>query len=113
MVNGKIAAKAGRLKYGNKIVLYDNIKFRSIKEKDRYIVLRILEKKGLISDLRMQVRYNFEINGVKICAYDADFVYCNNFGGITVEDVKGVKTNIYLIKKKMMKAFFGIEIKET
>ena len=38
-------------KYKNKKIIYDGITFDSIKEKNRYIELKILEKAGLIKEI--------------------------------------------------------------
>lgn len=51
-------------------------------------------------------------NGVKLCDYVADFVYEEDGMEIT-EDFKGVYTPIYRLKKRMMKAFHGIDIRES
>ena len=42
----------------------------------------------------------------------ADFVYLEN-GQLVVEDVKGVRTPVYKLKKRLMAERFGIEVKET
>ena len=52
------------------------------------------------------------VNGKKVCKYTADFRYTTPSGEI-IEDVKGVKTTVYRIKKKLVEALFGIEITET
>ena len=44
--------------------------------------------------------------------YVADFVYEEN-GQTVVEDVKGVKTPVYKLKKRMLAEKYGIVIKET
>lgn len=46
------------------------------------------------------------------CAYYADFVYFEN-GERIVEDVKGVRTEAYKIKRKLMRWIHGIEIREV
>jgi glutamine synthetase type III len=117
-------------KYGNKKVVYDGILFDSKKELSRYKVLKILEKNGTISDLRLQVSYELiptiyetkfvqlktkEVTRVaqKAVHYVADFVYKDENGNEIVEDAKGVRTKEYILKKKMMRAFLGIAIKEV
>ena len=45
--------------------------------------------------------------------YLADFVYKDKEGNVVVEDAKGMRTEKYLLKKKMMRAFLGITIKEV
>lgn len=43
----------------------------------------------------------------------ADFVYTTEDGAQIIEDVKGMKTDVYKLKKKLMKELRGIEILET
>lgn len=69
-------------------------------------------KAGLISNLRLQVPYQITVNGMKVCKYVADFVY-EDKGVEIVEDVKGMKTPIYNLKKKLMKAVFGVVVSEV
>jgi hypothetical protein len=95
-------------KYGAQSVEIDGHRFPSKKEAKRYLELKILEKAGRISELRLQVRYKLVIDTV----YVADFVYREK-GEEIVEDVKGHKTRVYLQKKRLMKKQHGIEIKET
>lgn len=90
----------------------DGIVFHSKKEAARYGELKILQRAGAITDLRLQVPYLFELNDVKICKYVADFVYKEGRREI-VEDTKGKITREYRIKKKMMLAFYAITILET
>lgn len=45
--------------------------------------------------------------------YIADFVYKDKEGNEVVEDTKGMRTKEYLLKKKMMRALLGIQIKEV
>lgn len=108
----KVAVKASKSKYRNKKVEFEGIKFDSVKECERYKVLKIKQFGGGISGLELQKVYLIEINGVKVCKYKADFTYVID-GVLVVEDVKGMKTAVYRLKKKMMKAIYGIEILET
>jgi hypothetical protein len=101
-----------RSKYGAKKTVVDGIKFDSMAEAARYGALKIIQSAGLISDLRLQVPYVITVNGKKICRYVADFVYIEN-GKEVVEDVKGIKTPVYNLKKKLMEAMFGVVILET
>ncbi len=107
-------------KYRNKRTEVDGIAFASKREASRYEVLRLAEKAGLIKGLQTQVRFRMEVNGVKICDYVADFVYMDKFSRPgadpwkrIVEDSKGYRTPVYLLKKKLMAAIHGIEIRET
>lgn len=101
-----------RSKYGAKKTVVDGIKFDSMAEAARYGALKIIQAAGLISELRLQVRYDITVNGKKICRYIADFVYIEN-GKEVVEDVKGMKTPVYNLKKKLMEAVHRVVIFET
>jgi hypothetical protein len=101
-----------RSKYGAKKTVVDGITFDSMAEAARYGALKIVQAAGLISELRLQVRYDITVNGRKVCRYVADFVYIEN-GKEVVEDVKGMKTPVYNLKKKLMEAVFGVVILET
>jgi hypothetical protein len=99
-------------KYRNRKHLVENIKFDSIAEARRYIDLRLLEKGGKITDLTLQPVYDLHVCGVLVCRYKADFRYLES-GAVVVEDVKGVRTPTYRLKKKLMKAIHGIDIREV
>ena len=101
-----------RSKYGAVKTVSGGIKFDSKAEAARHSVLRLMECAGVISDLKLQVKYDIKINGTQVCTYKADFVYTEN-GKEVVEDVKGMKTPVYNLKKKMMRAAFGVIIFET
>ena len=101
-----------RAKYGNKKTIIDGIKFDSKREAQRYGALQLMLKAGVISNLRLQVPYQITVNGMKVCKYVADFVY-EDKGVEIVEDVKGMKTPIYNLKKKLMKAVFGVVVSEV
>ena len=95
-------------KYGNIKTIVDGIKFDSKKEAKRYGDLKLMEKAGEISVLRLQVKFN-----LSVCSYVADFVYYDKTNHLIVEDCKGMKTPVYRLKKKMMKHELGIDILET
>lgn len=105
-------------KYGNKKAIVDGIRFDSLLEAQRYSVLIGRLDRGEISDLRLQPHITLvegwkEITGeiVKPLVYIADFSYC--VGGRKVyEDVKGVKTEAYKIKRKLVRDKTGISIVE-
>ena len=103
-----------RNKYGAKKTVVDGIKFDSKRESERYKELKLLSSAGEIADLSLQERFDFVINGVKLGFYKADFSYwdVSNHRSV-VEDVKGFKTPVYNLKKKLMKAIHGIDILET
>lgn len=101
-------------KYRNIPIIIDGLRFPSKKEGFRYLVLKRLQEQGEIKDLKLQIPYKLEINGVKICSYRADFVYFDvPKNKEIVEDVKGYKTDIYKFKKKLMLALHNIDIYES
>lgn len=101
-------------KYGNEITIVDNVKFASKREANRYAELKILEAAGKISQLLLQPRYRLEIEGILIATYVGDFAYWHHHvGRVVVEDSKGVKTRVYLMKKQLMLAIHGIDIVEV
>jgi hypothetical protein len=104
--------KVKKPKYGNKAIWIDGIYFHSTKEGRRYEILRLMERAGGISDLKLQVTFALAVNGRAVCRYKADFTYLRE-GVLIVEDTKGVRTAAYMIKKKLMRAVHGIEILET
>lgn len=102
-------------KYGNKkLTAPDGQKFDSVKEYHRWGCLRLLERAGAISNLRRQVKYELipPQAGERACTYIADFTYMED-GKLVVEDVKGMKTDAYKIKRKLMLWVHGIKIRET
>lgn len=115
-IDGKPANKFGAVKKD-----VDGIRFDSTKEADRYEELKILVRAGEIKDLRLQVRYDLipkqkfsDGSSMAGTYYLADFVYFDNRKGYeVVEDVKGKKTDVYQIKRKLMKLILNIEVYET
>lgn len=105
-------------KYKNKKVEYKNMIFDSKKEYLRYLALEDMQSKGKISNLKRQVpfvlvpAFNLNKKRYRSMSYIADFTYTEN-GTQVVEDVKGIRTDVYKIKKKLMAYIYGIEIKEV
>lgn len=101
-------------KYHAKKTVVDGIIFQSRKEAKRYQELKLMQRAGLISDLRRQVKYELipKQQGERAVSYIADFVYTED-GKTVVEDVKGVRTPVYKIKKKLMLWRHGIRIREV
>ena len=95
----RVSSKANRT--------YKGIVFDSKKEMLRYVDLLYLEGKGIISGLQLQVKFElqpaFIFEGKKIQAINhvCDFQYMQD-GKLIVEDVKGMKTPVYEVKKKML-----------
>lgn len=103
-------------KYGNRKVEVDGILFDSQKEGVRYWQLKQLRQHGEIRDLECHPVFRFELNGVRIGRYTADFRYVDATTGETiVEDVKSdaTKTTAYRLRKRLMKAFHDIDVKEV
>ena len=100
-------------KYRNRRATVDGQTFDSRKEARRYLELQLLARAGEITGLTRQQSYRLEVNGVLVCSYRPDFEYRTKDGTKVVEDVKGVKTQTYKLKKKLMKAIYGITITET
>lgn len=108
----------GRSKYHAKKTCVDGITFDSKREADRYLVLKSMEEDGAIEDLRRQVRYElvpaFDVDGrhCRPVYYVADFVYVED-GKEVVEDVKGMRTDVYRLKSKLFARRYGKSIRET
>jgi hypothetical protein len=105
-------------KFHAKKTTVDGITFDSRKEADRYLTLKAMEKEGSIRDLRRQVRYElvpaFDVAGrhYRPVFYVADFVYVED-GKEVVEDVKGMRTDVYRLKSKLFARRYGVSVKET
>lgn len=103
-----------KAKYGNRRTTVDGIEFHSKREATRYLVLKAMERDGLIRDMRLQVRVPLVVNGVTVCRWVADFVYHDEATGRTeYEDVKGFVTPEYRLKSKLFAALYGQSIRET
>jgi hypothetical protein len=99
-------------------VKYKNKKtngYASKKEANRAAELKLLEKAGVIMELKEQ--YRFELvpkqEGERAVCYIADFVYYDNEKKISiVEDCKGFRTKDYIIKRKLFQQKYGYRITE-
>jgi hypothetical protein len=109
---GKDAEGGGMSKYGNVQTVVDTLTFASKAEARRYGELKLLEQAGVIQQLVCQPKYPIVVNGKKICDYIGDFAYLDG-KGLVLEDVKGMKTPAYRLKKKLVLACYGIEITEV
>lgn len=103
-----------KTKYHNKKVVYNGIKFDSKKEMKRYVELKLLEKNGAISNLELQPKFllqpsyiNAENKKIRAIYYVADFYYYDNeMKKYVIEDTKGIKTDVYKLKKKMFEYIY-------
>ena len=124
-----------RNKYGNKKIVTDDGEFDSKKEYQRWCELKLLQRAGEITYLKRQKKFLLipaqyetyerisEKTGNRIkdcrrcveheCSYVADFVYFLPSGEMVVEDAKGVRTEGYIIKRKLMLQVYGIKISEV
>ena len=101
-------------KYHARVTFVDGISFASGMEARRYVELRTLLRAGIIRDLQLQPRYPLTVNGVLVCTYVGDFYYveCATGAGV-LEDVKGFVTPEYKLKRKLLKAVYGLDIVEV
>ncbi len=119
-------------KYHARRTTVEGITFHSAKEARRWQELKLLEKAGVVSDIKLQVvfllfafRDSLDLSLTPIGAYVADFSYLERkeashngtpFGGpwySVVEDVKGYDTPLSKWKRKHVKAQYGIEVRLT
>lgn len=107
------------MKYKNRKTVTDGIAFDSVKEATRYRDLKAKLDAGLISNLVLQHKFTLipsqNYKGVKErpVVYIADFMYNDNkTGELIVEDVKGVKTAEYVIKRKLLLQTHGFPVRE-
>lgn len=107
-------ARRSVAKYRNTKTVVDGITFDSKAEAMRYNELKLLERAGVISDLKLQIPFVLfpKQAGEREAKYIADFVYTEN-GSQVVEDCKGFKTPEYILKRKAMLYLHGIKLRET
>lgn len=108
-------------KFRNRRTEVGGLLFDSQAEARRWRILLLLQEQGQISALRRQVSFEL-VRSVRLLGskratpplrYIADFVYVDAEGRAVVEDVKGVITAVYRIKRHLMKAIYNIDILET
>ena len=106
------------LRTGVKTSKYRAVKtngYASKKEAKRAAELKLLEKAGKITFLGEQVKYEIvpAQKGERAAHYVADFQYLLPSRGLVIEDVKGVRTREYILKRKLMLYVHGIRITEV
>lgn len=95
-------------KYRNKPTSLDGIRFASKREAQRYSMLKLAEKSGAIRDLKLQPVYKFPFGA----SYRADFSYIDKDNRQIAEDVKGVLTETFKLKKRCFEYYYkGIELR--
>ncbi len=106
-------------KYHARKVALDGYIFDSQAEARRYQELRLLEQAGEIEGLVVHPRYPLIVRDVNCGYYEADSSYWQPIdeceSALVVEDVKSkpTRTAVYRLKKKLVKALYGIEIQEV
>lgn len=100
-------------KYSAKPTFVDGVRFASKAESRRYSELKNLERAGIISGLTLQPKFPLIVQGAKVCTYIGDFAYIED-AKYVVEDVKGVQTDVYRIKRKLLLALTpGLDHREV
>jgi len=95
-------------KFNAKPQIYEGIKFASKKELKRYKELKLLQRSGEVLFFLRQVPFHLP-GGVK---YVCDFLVFWADQNVAFEDVKGMRTAMYIAKKKIVEALYPIEIQE-
>lgn len=103
-----------RHKYNAKRTTIDGITFDSKAEARRYTQLKLLERAGTIRELELQPKFELQQKyqsgsgkNIRGIFYVADFLYIDTETGKTViEDVKGRKTAVYNLKKKIFEKLY-------
>ena len=106
-------------KYGNKKAELDGIVFDSEHEKEVYAELKIKEKAGEITDLKIQPAFELipairKPDGTlqRAVLYKADFSYMKG-EKLHVIDAKGYRTKVFLLKKKLLYYTHKIDVIEV
>ena len=99
-------------KYGNKTTETNGLMFDS--KKEARFFLQLQQDPSVVS-IKTQVRYELipKQDGERACTYVADFVVEYQSGEVVVYDVKGARTALYLVKRKLMLWVHGITIQEV
>lgn len=117
--------RAQRSKYHAVPTVVHGFRFASKAEAARYAELLLLGQAGQIRNLELQPRFDLHVDGVKVATYVGDFRYEERawkpdviWSSLpewrdVVEDVKGVRTPVYRMKKKHVEAEYGITIREV
>lgn len=98
-------------KYRNVPTVVDSIEFPSRKQAKVYRGLVLRQQTGEIRDLQLEQTYSLDVNGIHVCDYRADYTYrTTSDNQLHVVDAKGMRTREFIIKQKLMKAIFGVDI---
>ena len=99
----------GKNKYGAKKTSIDGHVFDSLKEANYYEELKLRLKAGEIKGFCLQPIFILAPS----LKYKADFIIFNNNGTSEIIDVKGMKTQNYITKKKIFADKYNLEIREV
>lgn len=100
-----------RTKYNSTKVKIDGYTLDSKAEAKRYSELCLLRKVRAIDQFEIHPKFPIVINGVNVCTVVLDFQYWDESLRTTVyEDVKGVDTPMSRLKRKLVKAVYGIDV---
>jgi hypothetical protein len=106
-------ATCSRNKYFATHVRCDGYTFDSKAEYLRYLVLRDMVARGEIVDLAVHPRFcivspfrDWQGSRHRARFYEADFQYCDKSGKDWVEDVKGVRTREYILKRELFLSLY-------
>lgn len=115
--SGNKVGKRKPAKYGNKKIEFDGYKFDSIKEFERYCVLKAMQKRGEISELTVHPKYKLSCGGSPVryesgrqATYTADFKYQVPNREWVVEDVKGLDTDASKLRRAVLAAESGVRV---
>lgn len=107
----KLLSKPKRSKYGARKTVLDGITFDSQAEAKYYAELKQREKAGEVFEVELQPRFALTVNGHLISTYRADFRF---FDALVkrnrVIDVKGFDTRDGKLRRKLVRAVYGIEV---
>lgn len=116
LANGSAPSGSRPSKYNAQRTDVNGRTFASKAEADRYRVLHLCEQAGTIRHLVLQKRWPLVVNEIQVGTYVSDFDYEERVGDdwrSVTEDVKGVKTPSFMLKAKLMKAIYGIDVRLT
>lgn len=113
-----------RSKYRAQRTTIDGQAFASKREASRYQQLRLLERAGRIANLELQPAYPLFAPALHAGADPTELIAVGTYYGdfryrdverqvVVLEDVKGVKTTAYALKKRIVEAQYGVQITEV
>lgn len=95
-----------RSKYGAKKKVVDGMTFDSIKEANYYSALKLRVSAGEVLFFLRQVPFHLPGN----TTYRLDFLEFHVDGEVHAVDVKGMKTEMFILKKKQVEDLYPLEI---